>query len=74
MRRIGWRTVAGALLLGGVIHICAVLAVPLLGPGNAFLKLREALPANRAVLLPPPAPGKRRADPEQGGSEEHVDR
>jgi uncharacterized membrane protein len=58
MRHAGWRTVAGALLLAGVIHICTVLAVPLLGPGNAFLKLRAALPANRAVLLTSPAPGK----------------
>lgn len=57
IRRVSWRTVAGALLLGGAIHICAVLAVPMMGPGNAFLKMREALPANRAVLLPLPAPG-----------------
>ena len=36
MREVGWRTVVGAVLLGGIMHIGATLAVPLLGPGNAF--------------------------------------
>jgi uncharacterized membrane protein len=55
---VGWRTVIGAVLLGGIIHIVATLAVPLMGAGNAFAKLRETLPTNRMVILPPPAPGK----------------
>ena len=57
MRQIGWRTVAGAMLLAGIVHISATLAVPLLGPGNAFRKLRETLPVNHMVFLPPPTPG-----------------
>jgi len=56
MRQIGWRTVVGAVLLAGIVHITATLAVPLLGPGNAFRKLRETLPANQMVFLPPPTP------------------
>ena len=56
MRQIGWRTVVGAILLGGIVHITATLAVPLFGPGNAFRKLRDTLPVNQMVLLPPPTP------------------
>jgi uncharacterized membrane protein len=56
-RQIGWRTVAGAVLLAGIVHIGATLAVPLLGPGNAYRKLRETLPVNQMVFLPPPTPG-----------------
>jgi uncharacterized membrane protein len=58
IREIGWRTVIGALLLGGIIHIAATLAVTALSPGNAFQRLRETLPANRMVILPPVVPGK----------------
>ena len=57
LSEVSWRTVIGALLLGGIIHITATLAVPLVSSGNAFSKLRGTLPANRMVLLPPPAPG-----------------
>jgi uncharacterized membrane protein len=57
MREVGWRTVLGALLLAGVIHITATMAVPLISSGHALARLRDTLPANRMVLLPPPAPG-----------------
>jgi uncharacterized membrane protein len=57
IRQISWRTVAGAVLLAGIVHISATLAVPLLGPGNAFRKLRDTLPVNQMVFLPPPTPG-----------------
>jgi uncharacterized membrane protein len=57
LSKVGWRTVMGALLLGGIIHITATMAVPLIGSGHAFSRLRETLPANRIVLLPPAAPG-----------------
>jgi uncharacterized membrane protein len=59
LRAIGWRTLAGAALLGGIVHIGATLAVPALSRGTAFEKLRETLPLNQMVLLAPPAPGKR---------------
>jgi uncharacterized membrane protein len=58
LSEVGWRTVIGALLLGGIIHITATLAVPLVSSGPAFTKLRDTLPANRMVVLPPLAPGK----------------
>jgi uncharacterized membrane protein len=58
LSEVSWRTVIGALLLGGIIHITATMAVPLLSTGPAFAKLRDTLPANRMQLLPPPAPGK----------------
>ena len=58
LSEVGWRTVIGALLLGGILHILATLAVPFFGSGPAFARLRDTLPANRMVILPPPAPGK----------------
>lgn len=56
LREIGWRTVVGALLLGGILHILAVFAVPVMSSGNAFHKLRDTLPLNRMVLVPPATP------------------
>jgi uncharacterized membrane protein len=56
-RQIGWRTVLGAGLLAGIVHISTTLAVPLIGPGNAFRKIRDTLPVNQMVFLPAPTPG-----------------
>jgi uncharacterized membrane protein len=58
LRKIHWRTAIGALLLAGIVHVTATLAVPLLGPGMAYQKLRELLPANTMVVVPPLRPGK----------------
>ena len=58
LSEVSWRTVIGAVLLGGIIHITATMAVPLVSSGHALARLRDTLPANRMVLLPPPAPGK----------------
>ena len=58
LTEVGWRTVIGAALLGGIIHIVATLAVPLLSSTTAFARLRDTLPANRMVILPLPVAGK----------------
>lgn len=58
LREVGWRTAVGALLLAGIIHIGATLAIPHVGPGTAFTRLGAMLPVNRLVVLPPIAPGK----------------
>lgn len=58
MREIGWRTIVAAILVGGIVHICATFAAPVFGSGNAFLKLRDTLPLNSMVVLPPAAPGR----------------
>jgi uncharacterized membrane protein len=58
IRDLDWRIVVGALLLGGILHISATLAVTALGPGNAFQRMRDTLPVNRMVILPPVVPGK----------------
>jgi uncharacterized membrane protein len=58
LSEVGWRTVIGAALLGGIIHIITTLAVPFISSTTAFAKLRDTLPVNRMVILPPPAPGK----------------
>jgi uncharacterized membrane protein len=58
MREVGWRTVAGGALLGGIVHICVTFAAPVLGSGHAFRQLSSTLPLNRMTLLPAPAPGR----------------
>src|SRR5690606_21813683 len=47
-----------AVLLGGIVHILATFAAPFYTSGRAYLRLSEALPANRMVALPPQAPGR----------------
>jgi uncharacterized membrane protein len=56
VRQIDWRTIVGAVLLAGIVHIAATLAIPQLGPGGAYRKLRETLPVNKMVFLPSPTP------------------
>jgi uncharacterized membrane protein len=46
------------VLLGGILHLSTTLAVPLLGPGLAYQKLRELLPANTMMVVAPARPGK----------------
>jgi uncharacterized membrane protein len=58
LRNVHWRTAIGALLLAGILHVAATLAVPLIGPGMAYQKLRDLLPANTMVVVPPARPGK----------------
>jgi uncharacterized membrane protein len=58
LRSVGWRTLAGALMTGGIIHIAATLAVPMFGTAAAFAKLRQELPVNSMVVLAPSVPGK----------------
>jgi uncharacterized membrane protein len=58
MRKIHWRTAIGALLLAGILHVSAILTAPLFGPGMAYQKLRELLPANTMVVMAPAQPGK----------------
>ena len=56
VRKIHWRTAIGAILLAGILHVTATLTVPLIGPGTAYQKLRELLPANTMVVVPPARP------------------
>jgi uncharacterized membrane protein len=58
LRKIGWRSALGALFLGGILHLSTTLAVPLIGPGMAYQKLRELLPANTMVVVAPARPGQ----------------
>jgi uncharacterized membrane protein len=55
---VSWRMVGGAVLLAGIVHICAtfVAAVPV--TGHAYQLLAEKLPVNRMVALPVQAPGR----------------
>jgi uncharacterized membrane protein len=57
LREASWRTLVAAALLGGIVHITATMAVPLVSSGHALARLRDALPPNQMLVLPPPAPG-----------------
>ncbi|MBX9588134.1 MAG: DUF1254 domain-containing protein [Hyphomonadaceae bacterium] len=58
MSEIGWRTLAIGGLLGGVLHILATFAAPLVSRGNAYQQLRAVLPLNQMVVLPAPSSSK----------------
>ena len=47
-----------AIVLGGLIHIMAVLALPSLAPKNAFARLKSLGEANVMIELPPVKPGE----------------
>jgi uncharacterized membrane protein len=55
---ISWRTFTAAVLLGGILHICAVFAASQSATGQAYELLREGLPRNRMMVLQQQAPGK----------------
>ena len=46
------------VLVAGIVHIGATLAAPVFGSGNAFQKMRDVLPLNTMIVLPPSAPGR----------------
>ena len=46
------------LVLAGLIHIAAVLTLPLLAPRNAQARLAALGPTNTMIELPPVAPGR----------------
>jgi uncharacterized membrane protein len=47
-----------AVVLAGLIHIVAVLTLPMLAPENAWARLVPLGPANSMIMLPPPSPGQ----------------
>ena len=47
-----------AVVLAGLIHIVAVLTLPMLAPKNAWARLVPLGPANSMIMLPPPSPGQ----------------
>jgi len=46
------------LVLAGIIHIIAVLTLPMLAPKNAHARLAALGPANNMIELPAAAPGR----------------
>jgi uncharacterized membrane protein len=57
-RWISWRAVAAALLLAGIVHICATFAASVYTSGHAYQLLRDRLPANQMVMFPQQAAGR----------------
>lgn len=55
MRWILW-TLAG-ILLGGIVHLATVLALPRTATQDAYARLEPLTPVNAVTPLPPPTPG-----------------
>jgi len=55
MRWILW-TLAG-ILLGGIVHLATVLALPRTATQDAYARLAPMTPVNSVTPLPPPTPG-----------------
>lgn len=56
--RVNWRLVAAAVLLGGVVHICATFVAALSATSQAYRLLAERLAPNGMTVLPLQAPGR----------------
>ncbi len=54
--KISWFTLAIGIVLAGIIHIAAVLALPQLAPKNAWGRLSDIAPLNTLVVLPAATP------------------
>jgi len=50
--------IALCVVLAGLIHVIAVLTLPVLAPRDAHARLTALGPANTMIQLPPPAPGR----------------
>jgi len=50
--------IAMAIVLAGLIHVIAVLMLPLLAPRNAYARLADMGPANTIIQLPALEPGQ----------------
>jgi uncharacterized membrane protein len=48
--------ILGGMLLGGIVHLATVLALPSLATQDAYSRLTPITPVNRVVPLPPPTP------------------
>jgi uncharacterized membrane protein len=57
-RTLSWRTLAAAVLLGGIVHICATFFASLSATGQAYRLLAEKLPLNTMVMMPLQTPGQ----------------
>jgi len=55
---MSWRMVVAAVLLGGIVHICATFVSSLSASGQAYRLLAERLPPNSMTVLPLQAPGR----------------
>jgi uncharacterized membrane protein len=55
---IDWRMVAGAVLLGGIVHISATFVSSLATTGQAYRLLADKLAPNSMTVMPLQAPGR----------------
>jgi len=57
MRRIAFLLIAG-LILGGIVHVATILALPATATRNAFARIAAITVPNKVALLPQPVPGE----------------
>ena len=53
VHRLSWQTAVVAAVSGGIIHICATLAMPRFAAASGVQRLSANLPVNRMQVLPP---------------------
>ena len=53
---VNWFWVLAGLLLGGIIHISAIFALPYLASSSAWARLEGVTPLNAPRILPPTSP------------------
>ncbi len=55
-RGLNWFWIAAGLVLGGIVHITTILALPYLASSSAWARLENATPINTLQILPPASP------------------
>ena len=51
-------TIIAGVLLGGVVHLVSVLALPRIATQDAYSRLSPVVPINAVTAVPPPTPDK----------------
>lgn len=55
---LSWRTMLAAVLIGGIVHICATFAASVDTARHGYRRLADKLPPNRMMVLPQQAPDR----------------
>jgi len=56
LSNVNWFWVVAGLMLGGIIHICAIFTLPYLASSSAWARLESVTPVNTVQVLPPTSP------------------
>lgn len=53
-----WLWAGAGLIAGGVVHVSTILALPLVAPNDAWVRLKSLVAENEMVVLPPTTAGQ----------------